>query len=170
MQAPDVELIMDTFRLLIRTSRRLRRLVQPILARWELTGAQFGTLSRIPKEGISLTELAQRSSADLATVSGIVDRLVKSGLVERKRSETDRRAVVITLTRRGEEVVDAITPLHQEAVCRVLGRMEPGRLSQLNELLQSINALLDTASGEAVGDAAEAGAPRDARDAASLQA
>lgn len=143
MQAPDVELAMSAFRMVTRTSRRLRRLVHPILARWDLTGAQFATLSRVPAEGISLTELAELSTSDLATVSGIVDRLARSGLVERRRSETDRRAVVITLTPRGREVVETITPLHRQAICEVLGQVDPERLSVLNEILHSINLLLD---------------------------
>src|SRR5690606_17477331 len=104
------------FRDLLRVSRKLRRLVRPIFAEWDLTGAQYATLSRIPEQGISLTELAESSSSDPATLSGVVERLTKSGLVTRKRSTSDRRVVVISLTEQGRAVVDAIEPLHEDAV------------------------------------------------------
>ena len=102
MQAQELPQAMKAFRSLIRASRKLRRLVRPIFAAHDLTGAQFGTLSRIPRQGISLTELAETSSSDMATVSGVVERLAKSGLVTRTRSTSDRRVVVITLTEQGQ--------------------------------------------------------------------
>lgn len=145
MQAPELEQAMLAYRGLIRTSRKLRRLVRPIFDAWNLTGAQFATLSRIPPGGISLTELAATSLADPATVSGVVERLAKSGLVERARSETDRRVLVITLTPRGREIVDAITPLHQRAMAQVLGKVSPERLALLCELLSEVERLIDEA-------------------------
>ena len=145
MQVPELEQAMSAFRGLIRASRKLRRLVRPIYAAWDLTGSQFATLSRIPRQGVSLTELAEISSADLATVSGVVERLAKSGLVQRERSKTDRRVVVVTLTERGRTVLDAITPLHQEAVAKVLGKMAPERLAHLCEILDEVERLIDAA-------------------------
>ena len=47
-----------SFRSLLRVGLRLKRQVQPVLAARDLTGAQFGTLLRIPDEGIPLTKLA----------------------------------------------------------------------------------------------------------------
>lgn len=145
MQAPELEQVMLAYRSLVRTSRKLRRLVRPIYDAWELTGAQFATLSRIPPGGISLTELAETALADPATVSGVVERLVKSGLVRRERSETDRRVLVITLTDRGKEVVNAITPQHQQAVAQVFGKIPRERLQLLCELLTEVDRGIDEA-------------------------
>ena len=44
-----------------------------------------------------------------ATLTGVVDTLVKSGHVERKVDEADRRAVWVTLTRRGSDVAAKVT-------------------------------------------------------------
>lgn len=146
MQAQELPQAMKAFRSLIRASRKLRRLVRPIFAAHDLTGAQFGALSRIPRQGISLTELAETSSSDMATVSGVVERLAKSGLVTRTRSTSDRRVVVITLTEQGQAVVDAITPLQYEAVAKALAKMTPERLALLCELLDEVEDSIDAAS------------------------
>lgn len=139
----DPALVMDAFRALLRTARRLRRITGPILAEWGLTGAQFGSLSRIPPEGISLTELAAMSSADPATVSGIVDRLVRDGFISRERSAEDRRAVHITLTEKGKETLAAVIPIHRRAVSEALGPMDEESLRALLSLLGRIEAHLD---------------------------
>lgn len=149
MQAPEPEQAMRAYRGLIRTSRKLRRLVRPIFAEWNLTGAQYATLSRIPRRGVSLTELAEISSSDLATVSGVIERLAKSGLVSRERSTSDRRVVVITLTERGQAVVDAITPLHRDAVSKILGKVAPEKLATLCEILEEVEHLIDKVKAEA---------------------
>lgn len=148
MQAPEHPDVMDTFRSLLRTARKLRRLVRPLLTAYDLTGAQYGTLSRIPLEGISLTELAESSSSDLATVSGVVERLAKSGLATRERSPADRRVVVIRLTERGKAVVEAIAPQYREVVARVLGKMAPERLAALCDLLDEVERLVGRVQGD----------------------
>lgn len=152
MQAPELPEAMRAFRTLLRTARKLRRLVRPLFAAHDLTGAQYGTLTRIPQGGISLSDLAESSSSDMATVSGVVERLAKSGLVTRERSVSDRRVVVIKLTERGKEVVDAIAPLHREVVARVLGRMAPDRLAALCDLLDEVERLVEEAERREAGE------------------
>ncbi|MBE9917838.1 MarR family transcriptional regulator [Paenibacillus donghaensis] len=53
---------------------------------------------------IGLTELADFILIGNSTTSGVVDRLVKAGLVERKRSETDRRSITLRNTEEGDEL------------------------------------------------------------------
>ncbi|WP_168929086.1 MarR family winged helix-turn-helix transcriptional regulator [Paenibacillus dokdonensis] len=53
---------------------------------------------------IGLTELADFILIGNSTTSGVVDRLVKAGMVERKRSETDRRSITLRNTEEGDEL------------------------------------------------------------------
>lgn len=70
---------------------------------------------------IGLTELADLILVGNSTTSGLVDRLVKSGLVIRKRLETDRRSVTLRITAKGDELRDqmeraclqSLSPLNQ---------------------------------------------------------
>ncbi|MFD0695642.1 MarR family winged helix-turn-helix transcriptional regulator [Paenibacillus sp. GCM10027628] len=69
------------------------------LQREELTGPQLFILRELfMKEPRKLVDLAQAVQLSNSTVSGIVDRLERDGLVERKRDEQDRRVVWIGTT------------------------------------------------------------------------
>lgn len=52
----------------------------------------------IASDGLSLKELSARVSLAHSTVSGIVDRLEARGMLERRTSDIDRRAIVITIS------------------------------------------------------------------------
>ena len=56
------------------------------------------------KPGCSLNDLAEWIQLGNSTTSGIVDRMVKAGMVIRERLETDRRAVSLQLTEAGKDI------------------------------------------------------------------
>ena len=70
--------------------------------------AQFELLGELRERGpIPAGELAEAVGASAATVSGMLDHLCTAGLVERTRSTSDRRLVVVKLTPSGRRKVDA---------------------------------------------------------------
>lgn len=71
--------------------------------------SQWRLLSALAREGeLSAGQLATASELTPATVTQMLDRLVADGVVDRRRSETDRRAVVCRLTPAGrEQLVEA---------------------------------------------------------------
>jgi len=54
---------------------------------------------------IGLTELANHILIGNSTTSGVVNRLVKAGMVERERSESDRRSITLRNTKEGDELL-----------------------------------------------------------------
>ncbi len=82
-----------------------RRLTKEQAARHGLTGPQLSVVKILEDIGdLSLSELSERINAQNSTVTGIVDRMEREGLVERKRSQDDRRVVHIRLTKKGLEL------------------------------------------------------------------
>ena len=83
----------------------------------EIGHAQFELLIELCVRGpLHAGELAEAVEASAATVSGMLDHLCAADLVERTRSETDRRIVVVKLTRRGKRKVEARKALWQAAL------------------------------------------------------
>src|SRR5438128_11889279 len=77
-----------------------------------ITPPQWGVLVALwEQDGLSLSELAQRSFFDGPTMTGIVDRLENSGLVERRRDSQDRRVISVYLTDAGRELRNVLPPL-----------------------------------------------------------
>ncbi|WP_263367029.1 MarR family winged helix-turn-helix transcriptional regulator [Edaphobacter bradus] len=66
----------------------------------------------------TISELAEFLQEKNHSVVGLVERAIQSDLVRRQSSEADRRAVVVSLTQRGEEVLAALTAIHQEEIKR----------------------------------------------------
>src|SRR2546423_3662025 len=93
-----------TFRSLIRTFGVLDRVMSPYFLRFGISGAQWGvlrTLQRAEADGIAalrVTELSERLLIRPPSVTGVVDRLVRDGLVKRESLPSDLRVKQISLT------------------------------------------------------------------------
>lgn len=78
----------------------------------DLTSPQFAALAVLDDHpGIDQATLAGLIAHDRPTIGGVVDRLSTKGLVERRVSETDRRARALRLTRRGKTVLARSRPI-----------------------------------------------------------
>lgn len=80
----------------------------------ELTFSQFRAFRVIKfltdrdPEGVPLKAIAQKLKVSAAAASGMIDLLVQKGILERKQSQNDRRAVCIRLTREMNEEIDKV--------------------------------------------------------------
>jgi MarR family 2-MHQ and catechol resistance regulon transcriptional repressor len=66
----------------------------------------------------------------------VVDSLEKKTLVERKRSDQDRRTVMVYLTELGRELIAKVFPRHAKAVTRELGFLTGEEKDALEKLLR----------------------------------
>ncbi len=85
---------------LLQTTANLhKRIMNAMLARYNLTYAQYLVLKQLDaKEGLSAKVLLEELDTDKATLSGIVSRLEKYGWVTRQVDTKDRRLMHIYLT------------------------------------------------------------------------
>ncbi len=67
----------------------------------KITPVQTGILFLLKKKSYTMTELSQTLAIDNSAVTGMVDRLEKSGLAVRKANPNDRRAFLISITHEG---------------------------------------------------------------------
>jgi DNA-binding MarR family transcriptional regulator len=75
----------------------------------------------------TVSELAEFLQERHHSVVGLVERAVQNGLVRRTQDREDRRVVIVSLTRRGDEILSKLVKLHQEEAQRVqrfLGALE----------------------------------------------
>ena len=85
----------------------LRRCEDQIFAEYGLTTEQYGVLAvmKCLDEPIRITDIAWGLDRSTNSVSMIVDRMVKAGLVRRVRDRSDRRAVRVIITSKGENAL-----------------------------------------------------------------
>ena len=83
----------------------MRRQVAAGMAEHELTAAQWYPLWKLKRDGPGTAqELARDMDIDAGAITRLIDRLAAKGLVERLRSSTDRRVVMLSLTAAGDAV------------------------------------------------------------------
>jgi DNA-binding MarR family transcriptional regulator len=89
------------------------------LQTYGITVAQFVTLAALVghSKPSTMSDLTNVTFQDAPTTTGVVDRLVKMELVERTRSQTDRRVVLVEPTPAGESLIQKINAdMHHNAI------------------------------------------------------
>lgn len=86
-------------------------------------------------EPISVGRLAEELGHDQGALTRVVDALVKAGMVDRRRSTTDRRRVELKLTDSGRGYIDEQLPIALDAINRVLETFSREETDQLVDLL-----------------------------------
>ncbi|MFL6141469.1 MAG: MarR family winged helix-turn-helix transcriptional regulator [Labedaea sp.] len=104
-----------------------------------LTMSQLKVMMVLFRRGqASGQELARRFGTSLATLTGIVDRLVAQGMVTRREDPTDRRVRRLELTPEGHAVVDRITAAGEDNMTKLLHRLTPSALRVVAEAFELI--------------------------------
>jgi DNA-binding MarR family transcriptional regulator len=120
----------------IRLSRRVTAAVAGELREIGLSIPQFDVLSTLSEqEGLTQQELAARLYVTKGNVSGLIDRLVEAGLVERRPIPGDRRSHALHLTRVGAELAARGIAAQAAYVARTLGRLDEADLRTFEELV-----------------------------------
>lgn len=125
----------------------LRRIVQALRSshraatKAKVTGAQLFVMNTLRAAGrpLSIGEVAERTRTDPSTVSVVVDKLVRRGLVRRSRSDADARRNELTLTPRGTRLERSVPPtVAQESLARALDKLAPAEAEMLSSVLHRI--------------------------------
>ena len=101
-----------------------------------LTMPQMITLLAIHDQGACrMGALADATQQSGGTLTGIVDRLIDDGLVERVRSANDRRVIEVALTDEGRARVEQVLLARHQDLQRILTPFEDGEIAQFEKLL-----------------------------------
>ncbi|MEE6272030.1 MarR family winged helix-turn-helix transcriptional regulator [Georgenia wangjunii] len=132
-----------------------RERTAPML-RTTLTIQQLKVLMLLRLEGpLGGHDLARRLGVSMPTVSGVVDRLVKRGMLERRTDPADRRVRLVALSAEGERTVIELENAGEKVRARVLSEMD---VEGLRALAQGFAAMAEAVE-QVVVSADRAGAP-----------
>jgi len=117
------------------------------LSYYGVTVPQFYALISLEErsQACPMNEIAQATQQAGATMTGIIDRLVRMGLVERGRKGSDRRVVLVGLTGRGEQLLEEVRARRRQSFYKALAKFDDEKIDQLLRLLE---AVLSAFSGE----------------------
>ena len=136
---------------LSRLGRHVALLEEEAFGRFGLNRGDVGVLSALriagPPHRLSPTRLGRGLMLSSAGVTTRLDRLERRGLVARQPDRDDRRGVIVELTPQGLELVDAAVAAHTAIERRLLSRLEPSEIPDLEALLRKVLAGVEPAEG-----------------------
>lgn len=112
--------------------RRFLRYSEEVTRRHGMTPLQYQLLLQVRACGpATIGELAERLQAKHHGMVALVTRCEKAGLVARRASPVDRRAVQVELTAKGERALEALARLHRNELVAIQDRLPFPNLSTL---------------------------------------
>lgn len=112
----------------------------------DLTPRQYAVLITVSQhEGLSQTHLVEKTGIDRSTLADIVRRMLKKGLLQRRRTKEDARAYAVKLTDEGWRALKATDPVARRVDDKILAVLPSNQrdrfVQDLNTIVQSIGKM-----------------------------
>lgn len=130
----------EAFLGLWRTFDRLRALEEELFARYDLTPQQYNALRllrAVRPDTLRTTDLTERLVSRGPDTTRLLDKLAERKLIDRQRSETNRREVRVGITAAGVALLDELQEPLRECHAKQLGHLTRAQLRDLTALLRA---------------------------------
>ena len=110
--------------------------------RFDVTLPRFDLMAQLDKvpEGMTLSDVSKRMMVSNGNVTGLVERLVESGHLDRWTSESDRRVQMIRLTKAGRAEFRKMAAEHENWIADIFSGLSPKEVRELMRLLAKTKA------------------------------
>lgn len=107
----------------------------------DLTPRQYAVLVTVAhNEGLSQTNLVDRTGIDRSTLADIIRRMLKKGLIQRRRTKGDARAYAVRLTEEGWKKLRSAEPLAKRIDDKIMAALPGGNRERF---LQDLNVIVN---------------------------
>jgi DNA-binding MarR family transcriptional regulator len=153
MPSPRYHTAELAFRAYVRATGMLRHTMRSHFARFGISGAQWGVLRALHGAegeglaGLRLTDLGQRLWVQPPSMTGLIDRMERSGLVAR-RATKDLRAKQVELTPGGRRLAARVAKQQRMQVHAVMAGFDGQEQRQLCRLMERLAEHLESGRGD----------------------
>lgn len=132
----------EFYELFYQLSHLARHTLQSSLAVHNLTLPQFTAMKAVASRGncITVTALAEATHQVMPTITNILNRLEERGLVVRRRSPSDRRTQLVSLTPAAEAILAGFTDRTRSQLTEALASLNPGERDTLLHTIRLLTA------------------------------
>ncbi len=135
------DIILRTFIMFVQTAHTVLKYTDAHFYRKTgLSAIKFIVLNGLAVNGGSMrpSEIAEWTYRELHNITTLVDRLKRDGLVKTDRNSKDRRVITVTLTGKGQHVLNEATPVSWEIVKEVMGSFSENDAVLLEKQLRTL--------------------------------
>jgi DNA-binding MarR family transcriptional regulator len=136
----------QTFLNLLRVASDVIENLDACLARHDLLQGRWWVLILLMREQnltASPSVLAEKAGVTRATMTGLLDSLERTGLIERIPHDEDRRMLNVRLTEKGQQRLDEVMPDYYSRVSLVMKELSENDRNLLMEMLQKVGSRVD---------------------------
>jgi MarR family transcriptional regulator, organic hydroperoxide resistance regulator len=131
---------LQTYTLLYLTRDAVFRCVDRVVAKFRLTAEQYSVLSAIREleDPVRPTDIGRLVDHKVNTVSMIIDRMVRAGLIDRVRDLPDRREVRLVITSKGEKAFKPAAAEASKLIQEIMSPLSDKEVDALEALLKRL--------------------------------
>ena len=101
--------------------------------------SQFGVLDALYHLGpMTLGDIAKKHLKSPNNMTSVVDTMERSGLVERRRCEKDRRVIYVDITDKGRKLFEQLWPGHLKNLMEAVSTLSPAEQDELASLCKKL--------------------------------
>ncbi|MBW7456390.1 MarR family winged helix-turn-helix transcriptional regulator [Paenibacillus sepulcri] len=135
----QTELDLRLLRVLMNSSKSLFELIKSDVNNYGLDLDTFQILEFLYNKGPHpIQKIGEKFAIPSGSVTYVVDKLEKKGLIRREPSPCDRRVIIAKLTDAGQSLFDDIFPRHTDSIANVFSVLTDEEKHQLTELLKKM--------------------------------
>lgn len=131
-----------TIRELVRAYQTFSNYSEAFVRQYDLTPSQFDVIATLGNtQGLSMGDIGEKTLITKGTLTGVVDRLEKKGLVSREIPPENRRSVVVKLTPEGTTLFEQVFPAHVADIKQHFGSLNSSEMELLRVLLNRLRQI-----------------------------
>jgi DNA-binding MarR family transcriptional regulator len=137
----------ETYLNFIYTYNRIVSSLDKITRKYGITRACINVLTILRASGpngCNQQTLSRLLLVSRANVSGVVERLIRKGFMHRAPDERDRRACVVKISSKGEQLLDSILPQYHSRIAKLYSGLNTAEKKRCNQSMEKLRACLDT--------------------------
>jgi len=124
-------------------TRKIYRHYNTLFSDYGITVTQsFVLFDLLLHKSSNVKDIASRVQLDSPAITGLVDRLVKENLVERREDPSDRRGLLIGLTEKGQKLAEKLSPIAEDFNNTMQGVLTPEDVGAFNRSLEHLETFL----------------------------
>jgi len=125
--------------LMFRTARGMKKMLDSNLSEFNVTSSQATILNTLASnDGQSLSDIGKSVHLDKPAITGLADRMEHDGLVERRRTSSDRRIIQLFLTEKGGKLYKKIEKIIVKVDEELVKTLTDQKINTLHKMLQNI--------------------------------
>lgn len=144
-KSEDINL--DIIAALNHCAQSIERLSVTVLNQHSITVSQFNVLEILHKEGaLKIRDIIDRVLSTGGNMTVVIKNLEKNGLINREADKRDRRATLVSLSKKGLNLISKVSPEYQEFIGSYLNRVTKKDKEAFLKLSQTIRDTIQEAT------------------------